>query len=373
MIRKNPSLKKCQLILFFLALCFLSGCSFKEIEKSAFIAGIGIDPSENSERPYKVSLKIFNQTGTVKDNPEPSYIYVSEEGKSITDAIRLLETKVDKRLEFGHLKIILLGEDAIKELQITDMLDFLMRRPDIQLISWVMVGRPSAEKVLQMVPETETAAYPSLYNYFDLNANESPYIITTYLFEFRRQFLEKGVEPVIPIIEIEQGQFVVDKAIVIGENKTFLELDSLDTKIFNILLNRAVKADLIVEHEDELFMVELDRFNMDYQAVENADGTVTLKITFDAKGLITESKNPLDVENLPKFTEWTEAKATEDGKKFLSKLKEGGFDPIGFGLYYKGSKLHNELMDYDEWKKQYKNAKIEFNINLNLTGTGQLG
>lgn len=373
MRRKHPSLEKYKFFLFILALCFLSGCSFKEIEKSAFIAGIGIDSSENSEKPYKVSLKIFNPTGTVKDNPEPSYIYVSEEGKSITDAIRLLETKVDKRLEFGHLKVIVLGEDAIKELHITDMLDFLMRRPDIQLISWVMVGRPSAEKVLQMVPKTETAAYPSLYNYFDLNANESPYIITTYLFEFRRQFSEKGVEPVLPIIEIEQGQFLIDKAIVIGENKTFLELDSMDTKIFNILLNRAVKADLIVEHEDELFMIELDRFNMDYEAIENTDGTVTIKIDFDAKGLITESKNPLDIENLDQYTQWAEAKATEDGKEFLSKLTEGGFDPIGFGLNYKGTKLHNQLMDYEDWKKAYKNAKIEIKIHFNLMGTGQLG
>lgn len=373
MRRIHYSFNKYLPIFFLFIVFFLSGCTFKVIEKGSFIAGIGIDASDNSEKPYKVSLKIFNPTGTIKQSPEPNYIYVSEEGKSITDAIRLIETKIDKRLEFGHLKIIILGEDAIKKLQITDMLDFLMRRPDIQLISWVMVGRPSAEEVLQMVPKTETAAYPSLYNYFDLNANESPYIVTTYLFEFRRQFKEQGVDPLLPIIEIEQSQYKINKSIVIGENKTFLELDSLETKIFNIMLNRAEKADLIVEHEDDLFMIELNRFNMDYKAVENMDGTVTLKINFDGKGLITESKNPLDIKRLDHFNQWADEKATENGRKFLSKLIEGGFDPIGFGLYYKGSKLHNELMEYEEWKKQYKNAKIEININIDLLGTGQLG
>lgn len=366
-------LKHCQFIVLVLSLFFISACSLKEIEKSAFIAGIGIDLSDNQEKPYKVTLKIYNLVGTIRDNPQPNYTYVSEEGKTITDAIRLLETRIDKRFEFGHLKIIILGEESVKKQNIKNTLDFLMRRADIQLISWVMVARPSAEKIIKHVPSTETAAYPALYNYFDHNANESPLIVTEYLFEFSRRYQEQGIEPTIPIIEIEKEQFKIDKSLVVGENGKSLELTSEETKIFNILKGNVAKADLIVDREDKLFTIEVDRFKVDYQVVENPGAPLTLKIEMDVKGIITESKTDIKIEKLHEYNRLAEAAATENVDKFLTKLIGGGFDPVGFGLRYKTKHLHNNQMNYDEWKKEYQNANIDVKINIELKATGQIG
>ncbi|WP_449444571.1 Ger(x)C family spore germination protein [Ureibacillus acetophenoni] len=366
-------MKRCHLILFIFSLLFISACSFKEIEKSAFIAGIGIDPTGNEEKPYKITLKIYNPTGTIKDNPKPNYTYISEDGKSITDAIRLLETKVDKRLEFGHLKLIIIGEKSIKEQSINEMLDFLARRPDIQQISWVMVARPSAESVIKIVPSTETAAYPSLYNYFDHNANESPFIVTTYLFDLKRKYYEKGIDPILPIIEIEDEQFKINKAIVLGDEDKQLELNPQDTKIFNVLKNKVIKADLIVERENENFTIELDRFNINYDAVLNPDGSITLLLELNVTGIIVESKNELAIEKLHEYNKLAEAASKEHLKQFLTKLTGEGFDPIGFGLRFNGTQLHNKLMKYEEWKKLYKDANIDIKINVDLKSTGQLG
>ncbi|HWL26024.1 MAG TPA: Ger(x)C family spore germination protein [Ureibacillus sp.] len=374
MLRKLKTLKKYQIILVvLLSLFFLSACSIKEIEKSAFIAEIGIDSSGNSEKPFKVTLKIYNPTSSIKESDSPNYIYISEDGKSITDAIRLLETKVDKRLEFGHLKFIILGEESIEKLQIRDMLDFFSRRPDIQLISWVMIGRPSAEHIVKMVPKSETAAYTSLFNYFDQNANESPFIVSRFLFDFRRKYFDEGVDPVLPIVETEEQEFKIDSALIIGENKNTVALDTNETRIYDILKGNVFKADLIVDTENEYFMIEADKIHVNYQTVEDSDGSITLKVHINAKGIIVESKKHLEIDNLKKYNELAGKHATELTKKFIIKLQESEIDPIGFGVRYQTTKLHNHLMSYEEWMKAYKDADLDIKVTFELKSTGQLG
>ena len=87
----------------------LSACGFKDIDKNVFVAAIGIDKSNNQDKPYKVTLKLYVPTSSFKQAPEPEYAYISMECKTISDAILILTSKVDKKLEFGHSKMIVFG------------------------------------------------------------------------------------------------------------------------------------------------------------------------------------------------------------------------------------------------------------------------
>ncbi|WP_369333528.1 Ger(x)C family spore germination C-terminal domain-containing protein [Lysinibacillus antri] len=48
-------------------------------------------------------------------------------------------------------------------------------------------------------------------------------------------------------------------------------------------------------------------------------------------------------------------------------------DPIGFGLKYRTKKLHNKLMDYEEWLALYPHASINISVRVQLESTGLLG
>nr|WP_106782629.1 Ger(x)C family spore germination protein [Lysinibacillus timonensis] len=364
-------------IIFFILLSLftflLSACSFKEIDKHAFVSAIGIDTTGDETKPYNVTLKVFNPTSSIKESGEPNYTFISEEGESLTEAIRILETNIDKKLDFGHLKAIVLGEDSVKEHNMDDLLDFLTRRPDIQLIAWVLVARPNAEEIIKMIPKTETAAYPALYNFFDQNANESPYVVTTFLFEFRRQITELGVDPVLPIVESKEEEYKINKSMVIAEDGHPVELDPLETQLFNLIKNEVSSANLKVGGKDDFFMIEADRFKKNYQPEISPDGSLSLKLEFSFKGMIVESSTEMHLNQLPQYNERAEKEGTKTLTDLLTKLRDEGIDPIGFGVRYRTTVLHNQLMSYDEWMKLYEDAKIDVKINADLKGTGLLG
>ncbi|GAA3328937.1 hypothetical protein GCM10020331_074930 [Ectobacillus funiculus] len=64
------------------------------------------------------------------------------------------------------------------------------------------IGRPTAEKGTekQNLPQKWQALMPYLI-FFSGIGTESGYIVTTYLFDFRRRLLEPGMDAIVPIIE----------------------------------------------------------------------------------------------------------------------------------------------------------------------------
>lgn len=136
-----------------LFLLFLTGCAFKDIDKNVFVAMIAIDKSDEEKKPYKITLKIYEPVSSFKQSTQPEYSYISESGETLSEAIRLLQSYTDKELDFGHTKLIVIGEELVKEDKNHEILDFLIRRPDIQMISWIAVGRPTADEVIKLEPK----------------------------------------------------------------------------------------------------------------------------------------------------------------------------------------------------------------------------
>ncbi|SOC15079.1 Ger(x)C family germination protein [Ureibacillus xyleni] len=364
-----------KLLIIFSILFFLSGCEeFKDIDKDVFVSMIGIDHSDDNEKPFKVTLKLFVPTSSFRQKPEANYTYLVETAETISEAIRILETHIDKELDFGHLKLIVLGEELVKENKNKEVLDFLLRRPDIQLISWVTVGRPNAEEIVTMVPKGETAAYPSLYNYFDGNGTESPYIVTMFLFDYRRRMMENGLDPIIPIVEISENEstFTVNKSIVLKNRKTPYELDPLNTFIFNSLSMNVKIADIEVKQGNEHFVAKIDTIKAKNKVKKQGNNKFSLDVNVELIGYIVESQNALNSRDLPKYSKLLEKEAKENLESFFHELQSEGLDPIGFGLKYKAQTFHHKRMSIEEWNETYKNAEVNIKVTASLKSTGSI-
>lgn len=362
------------MLVFALSIVFLSGCAFKDIDKSVFVAMIAIDFSDDEEKPYKVTLKLYEPTGSFKEATEPQYSYLTENGETLSEAIRIMESYTDKELEFGHSKLIILGEDLVKENKNKEILDFLLRRPDIQLISWITVARPSAEEIIKMVPQGESAAYPELFNYFDNNGTTTPYIVTTHLFEFRRNMKENGIDSVLPIIELnkEDEHFEVNKSLLIANNKKTHELNPLDTSIYNILSGRVKHANLIVKEEGDHFIANIDTVKSKYKVNIKDGSDIKLDLKVSLNGSISESNMPIKNKDLPKYNEQLKKESEEKISEFVLEMRELGYDPLGFGINYKAKVLHNRRMTDKEWMEAYKKAEVSVTIVPGLKSTGSI-
>lgn len=359
-------------LLLLLSTILQTGCAFKDIDKRVFVAAIGIDPSENDEGKYKITLKILLPTGSLKESTGPKFTYLSNEAETIGESIRTLETHIDKVLEFGHTKLIILNEKLVSE-EIGNFMDYFTRRGDIQLISYVAVGRPSADKILKTEVATESPASIALFNLFDDNGTENPFTVTTYLFEFRRNIHGKGIDAIIPVIETNNGdtELVVNKSLVVKNKETPLELSPLETMLFNSLKRNKGGLDYKVDNEQLTLLLDIINVSMDYKMFTDKGATPRVDMKVKMAGVIGESSKPLHLKDLDKYNQIANKEFHSKIMKLLKKFQEKEMDPFGFGLRYRATRL-NDKNTFSDWEKLYPTIDFDVTVDVQLNGTGAI-
>ncbi|WP_404332396.1 Ger(x)C family spore germination protein [Mesobacillus maritimus] len=350
-------------------LLFQSGCGFKDIDKRIFVLSIGVDHTDNEERPYRVILKLAVPSGSIKQSGT-EYTYLVGESESFSTAIRNLKTQTDKELDFGHAKVIVFGEDILHH-ELEEIMDFFLRRRDIQLVSWVAIGQPSAENVLKAEPESEMAGSHALFNLFDQNGVESPLVVTTYLFDFRRRVLERGIDPILPVLFANEDKKRIDvnRAIVVNGNKKRVELNPKQTTIYNLLSNNSKRFDVRVKNDDLNFTVAIDTSNVHFHINTETKQKPIIKMDIEMVGIIQEADVYTDSSKLQTYSKATSKTIEEDVLEVLKKFLEEGVDPLGFGVRYKATRLHNNKRN-EEWQELYPKVTFEVNAKASLKSTG---
>ncbi|WP_301108008.1 Ger(x)C family spore germination protein [Sporosarcina sp.] len=349
-----------------------TGCAFKDIDKTLFVVAIAIDPVENNEERYKVTLKVSLPFGAIKEAEKPSYAYLSNEGDSIGECIRMLETYADKVLEFGQMKTILVHELLMTD-HLKDFMDYFMRRGDVQLIAFVAGASPSAEEIIKVEPETEAPASVSLFNFFGGTGTESPFITTTYLFQFRRDFFSDGINPVLPLIETneEQTELRINNAIVIDQHKEPIKLDNQETKYYNSLVKGASGFSYKEIKGDFQLLLNISRIKMDYQIIAENDEPQSIEMNVKMVGTIGESNQPLSLKKLDEYNQMASNTTEKIISKFLKKMQEHEVDPFGFGLRYRATRLERDGQ-IDKWNRAYPDLDVHVNVDVKLQGAGTI-
>ncbi|MEV9641720.1 Ger(x)C family spore germination protein [Mammaliicoccus sciuri] len=363
---------KCLILTFLLTgtVILQSGCAFKDIDKRLFVSAIGVDPAENIENGYKVTLKIALPYGAIKESTQPSYAYLSKEGETIGESIRMLETHVDKVLELGHMKVIVINEELLSG-SFQPFMDYFFRRGDFQLISYVAAARPSAEKILKTEPKTEAPASVSLFNYFGDTGTESPYIITTYLFQLRRDYYMEGISPVLPIITTngDHEELIVNESMVIGAENESAMLDDIETKYYNSLFKDASGFSYKVEKGDMRLLLNFDRIKMKYQIITKDGVPQAIDMKVKMEGEIGESRQSLSLSNLDQYNKIAEEEIKKKTLRLLKDMQEKELDPFGFGLHYRATRLEKEGL-YKTWKEVYPELEFRVSVDVKLMSMG---
>ncbi|MFJ8258737.1 Ger(x)C family spore germination protein [Peribacillus asahii] len=352
-----------------LSLILQSGCGFKDIDKRIFVLSIGIDHTDNEKKPYKVILKLAVPSRSLKES-DTKYTYLTKESESFSSAIRLLKTHVDKELDFGHTKVIVLGEEILHH-DLADITDFFLRRRDIQMVAWMAIGTPTAESVLKAEPASEMASSHALFNLFDQTAVESSYIISTYLFDFHRKMIETGIDPVLPVLRSSKNKkkIIVNSAALLAKNKAPIKLSPQETKLYNLMTNNIQKLDIIIKKDKLLYTVSIDTAKTNFKIITKPTHKPALKMDVTMKGIIEESNRHINPKKLDTYSKYASKEVEKEITALLTKLQENGADPLGFGVRYKATHLHTRDT-YKEWKKLYSEIAFDVNVKVSIMSTG---
>lgn len=360
--------KKFSLVLMVIILLLTgSGCGYKDIDKRFFVVSIGIDPGEK-QGFYQVILKLAIPKADAKMGQE-EFIILSEETRSIAEAIRIMKSKIDKELDFSHAKMIVLGE-GITGKNVAGIMDWFVRRRDIQKIAWVGIGKPNAKKILEIKPRSERLPSNALFLSFGQSGTESEYIISKYLFDFRRRLKERGLDPILPIIEVgEKGEmFTINTSAVFNKHTLKLRLSPEETKLFNSLSSKVRKADIKINKGDIYYFISTDHIRSKFKLHTSADKPYA-EFSVHITGIIEESKEEVSENELTSYKKIAEEEFPKRLVALLKKLQKADVDPLGLGLKYR-SRHFNNHEEWKEWQTLYPKLDFRVNVTINLRGTG---
>lgn len=347
----------------------ISGCNFKDIDRRIFVVAIGIDPGKE-DGTFKVSLKLAIPQGDVTKIDEKMQI-LTEESESISEALRRMKSKVEKELDYVHCKSVVLGE-KIAAKDIRHVVDWAVRRRDIQLILNFAVGRPGALEVLQVKPPSERIPSNSLILAMSGQGTESPFISSVYSYQLMRSIYEKGIDPILPIIEVpEENQFLIDKIALLDKNKIKLVLSPDETRLFNLLSRSDLQTNFPAHIGSGMYQYYTESSSSSYRIVTPPDGEPYIRYTIKIRAILEENstEDMITHQMLKKISEAGAEELREAVTALLVKIRDSGMDPLGWGLRY-GSRHWNNSTEMSDWEGLYPRLKFQVKADVEVKFSG---
>lgn len=362
-------MKIISLFVFSFMILFLSGCNFKDIEKKIFVIAIGIDQSDEEDKPYRVTLKLALpvQKFEIKENNTQ---VVTMNSETITGAIDLISAKLSKELNFGDAEISILGEGiAIKNIE--EPLDWLLRRSDIPSSGLVALGKPNAEAVLRMVPKAENFPGNSLTLNLAEEGSRSAYTLSVYLYDFYRRITEKGLDPYLPVVEPDKEVYNINTVALLDKQKVKTFLSPLETSLFKELLRKYPYFNISTPIDHQTLVLGINRFERDYSIDTSNSNAPVVGVSINMIGAAEETSKPIYEEDWSQIEAAIENEERVQFTSLLKKLQKNGLDPLGFGLLYRATH-HGREQDWEEWQALYPKAKFDVQVKMKLKGTGAI-
>ncbi|WP_222429906.1 Ger(x)C family spore germination protein [Paenibacillus cremeus] len=352
-------------LLLLLCCIFLASCSFKDIDKRFFVIAMGIDWTGKKDKPYLVTLRLAIPASKVGEGLAESQIEATE-STSIAEAVRSLKSHVDKELDFGHCRVFLFGDQLVKT-SLDESLNWLSRRRDVQLISYLAVAEPDANQLLKANPTTERLAGNAFFLTFGKEGTVSPFIVTEYLFDSFRRFKETGLDPYLPVIAFDGDSYVVERLALLNKQKERLVLSPPETSLYNLSANAFKRSGIAINYKGERLAFYVSRAS---RSVTISRETIpTVKLELNVGGMVEQSPITVRGKNLAEIQKLLEADVNQSTLKLLYKIRDAGVDPYGFGLHYLAQYFGSEE-DWKHWKSVYPSVKFEVNTHVKIESTG---
>jgi spore germination protein KC len=360
-------LKKWPLIIMILVSVFflLSGCGFKDIEKRFFVVAIGIDPAKNPQNDYKVSLKFAIPSAEKRPN---EFKIISQEADTMAEAVRIIKTKVGREIDFSQAKVVLISNVVAKKKIAPHIYYWLTRRRDIQGISWIALAKPSALDVLKVKLKSEQVPANTVFLILGGEGTENPYVISEYLFDLKKRFTEKGLDPFMPIIEAKKDYLEVNTVGLFNKKKLIVSLSPEETKLLNFFLQKESKAAIKIKGGGKYFLIDTQKIAERYKFSTSDPRRPMIKVKVKVKGRIEESMFKISNKYLTDYEKISEKVLNKDFNKMLTKLQKANIDPIGFGLHYRARHFQNN--DWQTWQRLYPNITFQVNTKVQIEDTG---
>ncbi|WP_051620285.1 Ger(x)C family spore germination protein [Paenibacillus sp. UNC451MF] len=185
----------------------LSGCwNSTDIDNVDYVNAIGIDYS-NEEKQYQVYLQLLSFDKVAKSeqgmnmSPTPVWIAVGK-GKSYAEAIEKITVESQRRLFWGHVTSLIIGESLLEKGEITTTLQSLFRFYELRYTMWVFGTSDPITEIFQATPNFERSRLRLMMHTPKDNYKQRSYIAPIRLNDFLASYYEPVQSLLLPSITV---------------------------------------------------------------------------------------------------------------------------------------------------------------------------
>lgn len=385
-------------ILILGAICFLSGCWDKvEIDKQAFVLGIAIDKFEKEEKvQQKADLEMesngareteesarnrysvtftYPNTGLIagKGEGDPNFIFTSV-GENLNDVRKLLTSRIDSNLYFGHTKLIVIGEEAAKDtMMLREIFDAIERSPSLGRKIDLMITRGKAKEILSCSPPP-TPAVALFIRDLMMQQSRTARIPDADLGYILRSMHESNTA-IAPRIICSEDDVKVAGCAVLKDFKMLGWLGELETRNLMILMNKVRNIQITVKVDGVETGCEL-RQSLGKMKVFERDGEIVVSFAIEMEGEVEQHMFEIrQGAYIDKFIKNVETQVAQELKAqiestFIKIQKEYGADLVQAGEYLR--KFQPDIWEKvkDNWDEIFPNAEVEITVKAAIRRVG---
>jgi len=387
----------------------LSGCwDYVEYEDLAQIVGLGMDYNNES---HEITISI--QYPSIKKGKSGSsessgatagsqWIVHSATDTTLLGAFIKLQEAVPKKLFYGYLKVIILGEDAAKY-NLMEIIDEFNRTPSVHSSTYIVISSGKAEDVLKTVDPSHISSGLDLYDLIHLAKNTgAAYPVT--LIDFTQMLAIAGWEATAPRVisiaaksekeEAKGGtqsklkfneerigtQRIAGMAVFKGE-KFVGWLEEKESRGLGWITNKKQTPFTTSEKAGEASTED-----MLYYSVTEATGKIKVQMVNDKPIIYVNVKVNADLRKYyrNKGADFLSSEEVSSAEQMLSDIIRSDIDAalqkgqkelksdifgFGFALFRKDPKLWQN--EYEaKWDDVFPDIPVNINVDVKITNTG---
>lgn len=373
-------MKKIKSILIFTTMiipCFLfSACWDKfEPEERGFVTAIGIDKGSDNEFNISVEvpeMSIFENDSDSQDSAsdvsENGNSYVEScTGNTVWSAIKTIDGVTDRKLDFGQIKLCVIGEEILKNKELFQQTeDALERNKDIWRKVLICATKQNAEGILKGYDGDRKTAGFFATAFFNNNKKSTDLTFKRDLENILSDLSMSG-NTAIPVVSTENGEIYFSGMAVIRDYTLVGYCENEIIKGFNIISEDISETDIVTDYNGIKVPLKVNKKNTDISFVDD-NNKVKCIITTDIDGDVEEFRyDDVPVSELENAYNSTVTKYIKDTfSYFKNTLKTDVLQ-----LNEKCRKKENSI--YKKYNGNvFNNMELEVNAYVHIKGMGTI-
>ncbi|WP_088549556.1 Ger(x)C family spore germination protein [Paenibacillus aquistagni] len=338
----------------------LTSCLAKQIiNQNGFIQTITVDKTDTADI-YRIGIMFPDPEKGSTQNA----LSLSIEAENLPKALDHFQLKTRYSLVIGQLRNIIISRELAESVGVNKIIQTLLYNPKFPLTSRIMIHNGKASDYLKLKEDLTDYHLSNLVKKMQNQYKTG----TNTLFNFVRNELEPGVDPILLQSHIEEGSAGIEGALLFIKDKPTSMIDEQELQYLLMLRNKKMNVNLNIS---KAFLPTNQPFAVNNAIVKKEIRILQVKpipkfeIYFSIIGPLVSPINDITDHSSEITSDMIERSVEHDLNQFVRKVQASGADPIGIGQLIR-NKMAYEEWNEDTWREMFKKADIRCIVQYTL-------